>query len=139
MEERRDAIWSVPADWRETYFILFTIQITICLGLVIWHEVSNRDISDNFVAVLLAVSRSMAPVVVTIAAETVIIVEVLRMLSERYLARRFKQGLERGQAEGQAREEKKWEEWVKQLIESGQLPADVVLPPSEPDKNGKEA
>ena len=76
MEERREAIWTVPADWRNTYFILFNVQFVVCLGLVIWHEVSTRGVSDNFVDVLLAVCHSMAPVVITIAAENIVIVEV---------------------------------------------------------------
>ena len=143
MEERRDAIWSVPGDWRETYFILFIVQAIICLGLVIWYEVFVKDPSGHFVAVLLAVFRDMAPAIVTIATENVIIVEVLRMLSERYLARRYKQGLEQGREQGleqgQALEKKKWEEWIKQLIESGKFPADVVLPSTDSEKNGKEA
>ena len=65
------------------------------------------------------------------------------MLSERYLARRYKQGLEQGREQGleqgQALEKKKWEEWIKQLIESGKFPADVVLPSTDSEKNGKEA
>ena len=134
VEERRDAIWSVPGDWRDTYFILFMVQAITCLGLVIWYEVFVKGPSGHFVAVLLTVFRDMAPAIVTIAAENVIIVEVLRMLSEKYLARRYKQGIE----QGQALEKKKWEEWIKQLIESGKLPADVALPSTDSDKNGKE-
>ena len=130
MEERREAIWTVPADWRNTYFILFNVQFVVCLGLVIWHEVSTRGVSDNFVDVLLAVCHSMAPVVITIAAENIVIVEVFRMLSEKYLARRFRQG--------QAQADRKWEQWAKQLIEKGQLPADIVLPTSDSaDKEAK--
>ena len=53
-------------------------------------------------------------------------VEALRMLSERYLRRRFRQGREE--------ERSKWEEWAKQLIEDGLLPPDIKIPPS--DSNG---
>ena len=131
MNEEREPIWTVPTDWRETYFILFNVQTIICLGLIIWNEVSSRRASDNFVDVLVAVSQSMAPVAITIAAVTIVMVEALRMLSERYLKRRFRQGRE----EGQVQERSRWEEWTRQLMEEGLLPPDIEVPP--PDSDGK--
>ena len=139
MNEEREPIWTVPTDWRETYFILFNVQTIICLGLIIWNEVSSRRASDNFVDVLVAVSQSMAPVAITIAAVTIVMVEALRMLSERYLKRRFRQGREEGKEEGreerQVQERSRWEEWTRQLMEDGLLPPDIEVPP--PDSNGK--
>lgn len=131
MNEEREPIWTVPADWRETYFILFNVQIIIGLGLITWNEATSRRASDNFVNVLVAVCESMAPVIITIAAVTIALVEALRMLSERYLRRRFRQGREEGQVE----ERSKWEEWTRQLIEDGLLPPDIEIP--SPDSNGK--
>ena len=134
MNEEREPIWTVPADWRETYFILFNIQIIIALGLITWNEVTSRRASDNFVDVLVAVCQSMAPVIITIAGVTIVMVETLRMLSERYLKRRYRQGKEEGLEEGLAEGQRRMEEWAKQLIEDGLLPPDIEIP--SPDSNG---
>ena len=72
MNEEREPIWTVSADWRETYFTLFNVQIIIGLGLIIWNEVTSRRASDNFVDVLVAVCQSMAPVIITIAGVTIV-------------------------------------------------------------------
>ncbi len=139
MNEEREPIWTVPADWRETYFILFNVQIIIGLGLITWNEATSRRASDNFVDVLVAVCESMAPVIITIAAVTIALVEALRMLSERYLRRRYRQGKEEGREEGReeglAEGQRRMEEWARQLIEDGLLPPDVEIP--YPDSNGK--
>ena len=135
MNEEREPIWTVPADWRETYFILFNVQIIIGLGLITWNEATSRRASDNFVDVLVAVCESMAPVIITIAAVTIALVEALRMLSERYLRRRYRQGKEEGREEGLAEGQRRMEEWARQLIEDGLLPPDVEIP--SPDSNGK--
>ena len=134
MNEEREPIWTVPADWRETYFILFNVQIIIGLGLITWNEVAGRRASDNFVDVLVAVCQSMAPVIITIAGVTIVMVEALRMLSERYLRRRFRQGKEEGREEGLAEGQRRMEEWARQLIEDGLLPPDIEIP--SPDSNG---
>ncbi len=135
MNEEREPIWTVPADWRETYFILFNVQIIIGLGLITWNEATSRRASDNFVNVLVAGCESMAPVIITIAAVTIALVEAPRMLSERYLRRRYRQGKEEGREEGLAEGQRRMEEWARQLIEDGLLPPDVEIP--YPDSNGK--
>ena len=47
--------------------------------------------------------------------------------SERYLRRRYRQGVEE-------EERSKWEEWARKLIEDGLLPPDIKIP--SPDSNG---
>ena len=67
----------------------------------------------------LAIARGLSPVVVVVAAWSVVSVEVGRMFSEWYLNRRYAKGLAKGlargraegQAEGSARERKRWESW----------------------------
>lgn len=58
-QEPRESIWSVPAGWLRLYLVLFVIETSVCLGLVIWHEITARAPGDNFVAVLIAVGGSM--------------------------------------------------------------------------------
>ena len=102
----RESIWSVPQAWRELYFVLFSIQFTLCTGLIVWYEVFINT-GDNAYETFTAIGRNAAPFVIVIAAETIILVEVLFMLSERYLQKRYKQGLSEGSADNQRR----WEDW----------------------------
>ena len=102
----RESIWSVPTSWRDLYLALFAFQVLICTGLVAWYEVSFRT-GDNPLETFIAIGNGSSPFVILVAAETVFLVEVFRMLSERYLQRRFKEG----RAEGQAEEYRRWEAW----------------------------
>ena len=79
-------------------------------ALVIWHEVAGGA-ADGNVKTFLAIARGLSPVVVVVAAWSVVSVEVGRMFSEWCLSRRYAKGLAKGQAEGSARERKRWEFW----------------------------
>ena len=54
------------------------------------------------VETFLAIARGLSPVVVVVAAWSVVSVEVGRMFSESYLNRRYAKGLAEGRAEGRA-------------------------------------
>ena len=110
----RESIWSVPSSWRDAYFKLFVALVIAATVLVGWHEVA-QGATDGYVETFLAIARGLSPVVVVVAAWSVVSVEVGRMFSEWYLNRRYAKGLARGRAEGQAegsaRERKRWESW----------------------------
>jgi hypothetical protein len=63
------------------------------------YEVSHSA-GRHPVEILIAIGRGILPFIPVIVAQTVIIVEVMVMISERYLARRYRQGRAEGQAEG---------------------------------------
>ena len=104
-QEPREAIWSVPAGWLRLYLALFVIETSVCLGLVIWHEVTARAPGDNFVAVLIAVGGSMAPLILTIATANIGLVEVTymldRLIGERYRQHRYRVGRREAMAEAE--------------------------------------
>ena len=106
-QEPRESIWSVPAGWLRIYLALFVIETSVCLGLVVWHEIAARAPGDNFVAVLIAVGGSMAPLILTIATANVGLVEVTymldRLIGERYRQHRYRVG--RREATAEARQE----------------------------------
>ena len=122
----RESIWSVPSSWRDAYFKLFVALVIAATVLVGWHEVA-RGATDGNVETFLAIARGLSPVVVVVAAWSVVSVEVGRMFSEWYLNRRYAKGLAKGlargraegrtegraegRAEGSARERKRWESW----------------------------
>ena len=104
-QEPRESIWSVPAGWLRIYLTLFVIETSVCLGLVIWHEIATRAPGDNFVAVLIAVGGSMAPLILTIATANVGLVEVTymldRLIGERYRQHRYRVGRREATAEAE--------------------------------------
>ena len=112
---QRASIWSVPEDWQKWYLALFNIQILCLLGLVCWHEVATAPADTGAIDVLIAVGSSMAGLIILVAAESIFLTDVTKMLftmiSEKYLNRREKIGEERGRAEGLAEERQRWVEW----------------------------
>jgi hypothetical protein len=97
----RESIWSVPVGWQDYFWSLFALQFSACVGLITWYEVSHSA-GRHPVEIFIAIGRGILPFIPVIVAQTVIIVEVMVMISERYLARRYRQGRTEGLAEGRA-------------------------------------
>ncbi len=97
----RESIWSVPVGWQDYFWSLFALQFSACVGLITWYEVSHSA-GRHPVEIFIAIGRGVLPFIPVIVAQTVIIVEVMVMISERYLARRYRQGRTEGLAEGRA-------------------------------------
>ena len=95
------------------YLLLFTLQLIICLGLLTWFEVGyQRD--DGSLATVIAIGQGMAPLVVVVTATTVVILEGSTMLAERYLQRRYEEGM----AKGEANEAARWRAWNARRLEA---------------------
>ena len=139
--EQRVSIWSVPKDWQTWYLALFNIQILCLLGLVSWHEVVTAQNTDGPLDTLIAVGTSMAGLVILVAAESIFLTDVTKMLftmiSEKYLNRREKIGEERGRAEGLAEERGRWVEWNERRM-AAEAAAEQFdePPPSHSNVNG---
>lgn len=120
--------------WQKWYLALFNIQILCLLAVVCWHEVVTAPDGSGPIDILIAVGSSMAGLVILVAAESIFLTDVTKMLftmiSEKYLKRQR----ERGQAE----ERRRWVEWNERRMaakEAGQ-PFDEP-PPSHPNSNGR--
>ena len=144
----RESIWSVPATWRDAYFKLFVALVILTTGLVVWHEVADGSASGG-VETFLAIARGLSPVVVMVAAWSVVVVEVGRMFSEWYLNRRYAKGLakglakgraegrnegrdegrDEGRAEGRATERERWESWNRARLAAEEQGAKFSEPP----------
>ena len=139
----RESIWSVPATWRDAYFKLFVALVILTTGLVVWHEVANGSAGGG-AETFLAIARGLSPVVVVVAAWSVVVVEVGRMFSEWYLNRRYAKGLARGRAEGRdegrdegraegrATERERWESWNRARVAAEEQGARFSEPPPTP-------
>ena len=143
----RESIWSVPATWRDAYFKLFVALVIVTTALVVWHEVASGT-TDGNLETFLAIARGLSPVVVVVAAWSVVSVEVGRMFSEWYLNRRYAKGRQRaegraegrtqgraeGRTQGRARERKRWESWNRARIAAEEQGNSFTeLPPAAAD------
>ena len=92
----RISIWSISEAWGVVYYILFSLQITVVICLISWQEIFHNT-DDTPTETLIAIGQGTAPLVITIAAETLVILLTLEgtvMLAERYLKRRYEEGRE---------------------------------------------
>ena len=90
----RISIWSISEAWGVVYYILFSLQITVVICLISWQEIFHNT-DDTPTETLIAIGQGTAPLVITIAAETLVILLTLEgtvMLAERYLKRRYEEG-----------------------------------------------
>ena len=98
----RISIWSISEAWGVVYYILFSLQITVVICLISWQEIFHNT-DDTPTETLIAIGQGTAPLVITIAAETLVMLLTLEgtvMLAERYLKRRYEIGREEGREEG---------------------------------------
>lgn len=104
---------------------LFTVQFVACLALVILYETVYQDNAhplETFTKVL----YSAAAAVFVVTATTVLIVEGLPMLAEKYLRRRYYEGMAVGEARGVAAGEARakaevnarWRAWYQRMLDA---------------------
>ena len=116
----RVSIWSISQNWGVIYYILFSAQTTLALSLISWREIFVRD-RDTATETLIAIGQASAPLILTIAAETLVIVlamEGIAMLAERYLKKRYAVGKEEGTMQERARAKARFDAWNKRRLEA---------------------
>ena len=141
-KEQRVSIWSVPEDWQKWYLALFNIQILCLLGVVCWHEVVTAPDGAGPIDILIAVGSSMAGLVILVAAESILLTDVTKMLftmiSEKYLKRQRELGHAEGHVEGQTEERRRWVEWNERRMAAEVAGEDFTEPPpSRANSNGR--
>ena len=104
----RTAIWSVRTKWRNTYFVLFYIQLLWIVVSSIW---SYFETPPAWVTIYKEIVGSMSNQIIVHAAYTLFFTEAYKMLSdafEQWLKRSQK---EKGIAIGMEQERSQWRAW----------------------------
>ena len=147
----------LDSPWAWFYYITFGIQLLV-VSLYAAERELRVVVSDSPLETYAAILRSVSSHVPAIAAYSLVIavtVEGLRMIAERYLARRFAEGKKRGRAEGieegrvegieegvkqaTAEYDEKLERWldanpaIRDAIESGEASPPPFLNGNRPD------
>ena len=107
----------MPAKWQKAFFWLFTLQLAVITGILIWYHVWVKT-DDTRVETFIAIGHDVGGFVLPVTALTFILVEVGFMLSEIFLRERF----EKGREEGLEQEKKRRKERASRLVDSGKLP-----------------
>ena len=98
----RIPIFQPDSPWAWFYYIIFGIQLLVISYFVAARELTTV-VSDSPSETYMAILKSVSSNVPAIAAYSLVIavtVEGLRMIAERYLARRFAEGRAEGRKEG---------------------------------------
>ncbi len=114
--ESRTSIWSVPERWRKLFFAIFSIQTAGIIGLAVWFEVFAKT-EDSWLETIFAIGSDAAPAVAVIAAESIVVVDlvmILTLLYEDYRKKQYAKAL----AQGEAREREKWQAWNQRRLEA---------------------
>ncbi|MYC37703.1 MAG: hypothetical protein F4X66_12460 [Chloroflexi bacterium] len=128
--ERRVSIWSVPERWRKLFFAIFSIQTAALIGLAVWYEVFVKT-GDSWPETIFAIGRDAAPGIGVIAADSVVIVDIvmiLTLLYEDYRRKRTERAL--------ARLQEKWEGWNQRRLEADAAAQPFDEPPPSLTRNG---
>ena len=108
----RTAIWSVRTKWRNTYFVLFYIQLLWIVVSSIW---SYFGTPPAWVTIYQEIVGSMSNQIIVHAAYTLFFTEAYKMLSdafEQWLKRSQKEkGIAIGMERGMEQERSQWRAW----------------------------
>jgi len=116
------------SPWAWFYYATFVIQLAAATYPAAIHELATV-VADSPFDTYAAILKSVSPQVAGMGAYSFAIAgiaEGLRMIAERYLAKRFAEGKKQGREEGIAASERRMAEWldanpaIKEAIESGE-------------------
>ena len=128
--ERRVSIWSVPERWRKLFFALFTFQTVALIGLAVWYEVFVRT-GDSWPETIFAIGKDTAPGIAVIAADSIVVVDIvmiLTLLYEDYRRKRIERAV--------ARERERWVAWNQRRLDAEAAGHPFDEPPPSATQNG---
>ena len=125
----RVAIWSVPEGWQRLYFFLFSIQFLAAATLITWHKIASRGAAP-WPDTLIDIGQTISSLTIGIAGGSYIVTEVVVVLSEWYLERRYNRGF----ADGIKKNQKAWEEWNRRREAAAAEGREFTEPPPKPQQ-----
>ena len=132
-QDRRVSIWSVPERWRKLFFAIFSLQTAALVGLAIWYEVFVNTV-DQWPETIFAIGRDAAPGIAVIAADSVVIVDIVMILTLLYEDYRRKR-IERAEARAQEVQER-WMAWNQRRMDAESAGQPFDEPPPSATQNG---
>ncbi len=129
--ERRVSIWSVPERWRKLFFAIFSLQTAALIGLAIWYE-TFVVAGNTWPETIFAIGKDAAPGIGVVAADSVVIVDIVMILTLLYEDYRRKR-TERAVAQERAR----WVAWNQRRLDAEAAGQPFTEPPPSATENGQ--
>ena len=129
--ERRVSIWSVPERWRKLFFAIFSLQTAALIGLAIWYEVFVVT-GDSWPETIFAIGRDAAPGIGVVAADSVVIVDIVMILTLLYEDYRRKRT-----ARAVAQERERWVAWNQRRLDAEAAGQPFTEAPPPETQNGQ--
>ena len=111
------------------FLIVFLLQFLTFSAFLAYHEVTA--IPTDAITTMLTILMGMAPLAFVSAANTVVAVEGVEMLAERYLRKRYEAGLKAGEEKGKAEAWEAWEKWNQRRLAAESAGEQFNEPPPE--------
>ncbi len=120
----REPIWTIRANWRASYFVLFSIQSIVGTGLLLWYEVTQRT-SDVPIETVLAIIQGIAWVGAASATTSIAITEGMQsiMVTGEWLRQNLLEPLkekqrQEGREQGREEERQVWKAWNQRRLDA---------------------
>ena len=115
------------------FLFVFLLQFLTFSGFLAYHEVTG--VPTDAITTMLAILMGMAPLGFVSAVNTVVAVEGVEMLVERYLRRRYEagkaEGLKEGEERGVAQAWEVWQDWNQRRLSAEKADQPFNEPPPE--------
>ena len=98
----RGSVWDVPVEWREKFWVIFSMLMLAAAAFETWFDFEYGTAPTalhRFRAIIWSTVQYMAPA----APIAIFLTEGIRVLSEKYLRKRFRDGLNEGDQRGEKR------------------------------------
>ena len=126
-DRQRTSIWSVREDWQRLYIFLFSLQFAAVVGFITWHEI-NFKTANSWPDSLIAVGETISGLTVAIAAESLVLTEIVMVLAQWYKERSERKAAEAA-VRAAAENQQKWESWLQRQMEAAVVTSEFTEPP----------
>ena len=91
----RGSVWDVPIDWREKFWVIFSVLMVAAAAFETWLETTYGEEPTPWHR-FSAIIEGTVPYTALAAPISVLLTEVIRLLSEKYRQKRFRDGVRVG-------------------------------------------
>ena len=147
-EDERESIWSIPAKYKGWYFSLFSIQFIIAAVWLIWVSVTD-DTLPSIPKKVLFIWQGMAPMAISSAAFSLVIVEAWRMTMviaswleetlEKRRQRQIRAAADKARTEGEQAVQQRWVDWNRRREAAMSAGEDFNEPPPGTNQETEDA
>ena len=139
-DTERESIWSVRHTSVTPYFIVFGVLFAVMTGLIFWREFTIAPREAHIIDTAIRAWLWSCGSAIGEAILAMYIGEGWNMLAERFLRRRYREGVEKGRVEGRSEGEelanRRWRAWLERREAARDEGREFNEPPPYGPQNG---